>query len=170
MRVCDIFQVVYGKVRPWEMLALVVIMLMTSRNSIENQAASIYMIRKWLVSIFACSLFPAEEMGYVKWLALGDRKCWAAGCPQRLVEHNLSSVLKGFHVQSCHRPQTPQQIQATEISLAPKTENSLKLPSNVTNRAHHMSTSCSYRQSFVNLQSVSYSNFTVMLQDTDEIT
>lgn len=33
----------------------------------------------------------------------------------------------------------------------------------------HMSTSCCYRKSFVNLQPVRYSNFTVMLQDRDEI-
>lgn len=46
MRVCDVFQVVHGKVRSCEMLALVVIMLMTSRNPIEKQAASICMIRK----------------------------------------------------------------------------------------------------------------------------
>lgn len=32
MRVCDIFQVVHGKVRSWEMLSLVVIMLMTPGN------------------------------------------------------------------------------------------------------------------------------------------
>lgn len=46
MRVCDVFQVGHGRGRSWEMLALVVIMLMTSRNPTENQAASICMIRK----------------------------------------------------------------------------------------------------------------------------
>lgn len=74
-------------------------------------------------------------MGYAKCLALGDRKFSAAGCPQRLVENSLSSVPVGFHMQSCQRPQTSQQIQATEI-IVPETENSLKLHSNVANKAH----------------------------------
>lgn len=102
-----------------------------------------------------------------KCLALGDRKFWAAECPQRLVENSLSSAQRGFHLQSCHRPQTPQQIQATEITLGPKTDNSLNYL--LMWQAERMSTSCCHRQSFVNLQSVGYSSFTVMLQDRDEI-
>lgn len=46
MRVCDVFQVVHGKVRSWEMLTLVVSMLITSRNPTEKQAGSICVIRK----------------------------------------------------------------------------------------------------------------------------
>lgn len=103
--------------------------------------------------------------------------CQMPGTVTQKIE--LQDVPRGWCRTVCPLCQCVSMCRAVTNLRFPRRYRQLKLISLLIQKTHsnyllmwqteHMSTSCCYRQSFVNLQSVSYSNFTEMLQDRNEI-